>query len=126
MDRVFAGLQAPPPALPAATEPAPIQGQGRRRLLLAGAGLGLLLGSLVHLWQTQQRVQQDLQQERQWRMLERLRAHTAAIEAEGPDWWRTQPENGSPKRQADGSRKPPRDRPRRERPGGRQPPGGGG
>ncbi len=74
MDRVFAGLEAPPPALPAATEPAPIQGQGRRRLLLAGAGLGLLLGSLVHLWQTQQRVQQDLQQERQWRMLERLRA----------------------------------------------------
>ena len=74
MDRVFAGLEAPPPALPAATEPAPIQGQGRRRLLLAGAGLGLLVGSMVHLWQTQQRVQQDLQQERQWRMLERLRA----------------------------------------------------
>jgi hypothetical protein len=74
MDRVFAAVEAPPPALPAAADPAPAPGQGRRRLLLAGAGLGLLVGSLVHLWQAQQRVQLDLQQERQWRMLERLRA----------------------------------------------------
>lgn len=76
MDRVFAGVETPPPALPAAIDPAPppARGPGRRRLLLAGAGLGLLLGSLIHLWQTQQRVQLDLQQERQWRMLERLRA----------------------------------------------------
>lgn len=38
-------------------------------------------------------------------MLERLRAHAAAIEAEGPDWWRTQPENGLRKDR-------PRERPR--------------
>jgi hypothetical protein len=31
-------------------------------------------------------------------MLERLRAHTAEIEAEGPDWWRAHDWNG-PKRQ---------------------------
>ena len=27
-------------------------------------------------------------------MMERLRAYTAEIEAEGPDWWRTEPGNG--------------------------------
>ncbi|MFM8892335.1 MAG: hypothetical protein ACKOTB_12065, partial [Planctomycetia bacterium] len=40
-------------------------------------------------------------------MLERLRAHAAAIEAEGPDWWRKQPENGSPKRPATQASKQP-------------------
>lgn len=27
-------------------------------------------------------------------MLERLRSYTAVVEAEGPDWWRTEPTNG--------------------------------
>jgi arylsulfatase A len=31
-------------------------------------------------------------------MMARLRAHTAEIEAEGPDWWRTQPTNGPAKK----------------------------
>jgi len=30
-------------------------------------------------------------------MMARLRAHTAEVEAEGPDWWRTEPLNGRPK-----------------------------
>jgi len=33
-------------------------------------------------------------------LLARLRAHTAEIEAEGPDWWRTQPTNGPAKQPA--------------------------
>ena len=73
MDRVFIGTDPPPPALPAAA-PAPAPAPtARRRLMVTGVGLGLLVGGMVHLWQTQQRVQLDLQQERQWRMLERLR-----------------------------------------------------
>jgi hypothetical protein len=27
-------------------------------------------------------------------MMARLRAYTAEVEAEGPDWWRTEPLNG--------------------------------
>ena len=27
-------------------------------------------------------------------MMARLRVHTAGVEAEGPDWWRTEPVNG--------------------------------
>lgn len=69
MDRVFVGTEPPPPALPAAAPPP----TPRRRRLVMGLGLGLLVGGMVHLWQNQQRVQLDLQQERQWRMLERLR-----------------------------------------------------
>jgi len=73
MDRVFIGTDPPPPALPAAA-PAPTPAPtARRRLMVTGVGLGLLVGGMAHLWQTQQRVQLDLQQERQWRMLERLR-----------------------------------------------------
>lgn len=73
MDRVFIGTDPPPPALLAAA-PAPTPAPtARRRLMVTGVGLGLLVGGMVHLWQTQQRVQLDLQQERQWRMLERLR-----------------------------------------------------
>jgi hypothetical protein len=30
-------------------------------------------------------------------MLERLRAYTAQVEAEGPTWWRTEPMNGRPR-----------------------------
>ncbi len=30
-------------------------------------------------------------------MLERLRAYTAQVEAEGPTWWRTEPTNGQPR-----------------------------
>ena len=33
-------------------------------------------------------------------MMSRLRAHTAEIEAEGPDWWRTEPLNGPAKKPA--------------------------
>lgn len=86
MDRVFAGVDAPPPALPPAADPAPPVRHGHRRLVLAGLGLGLLVGALVHLWQNQQRVQSDLQQERQWRMLERLRSldHPATAEPTAP------------------------------------------
>lgn len=75
MDRVFIGTEPPPPALPAAAPaPAPAPAPtARRRLMVTGVGLGLLVGGMVHLWQTQQRVQLDLQQERQWRMLEQLR-----------------------------------------------------
>lgn len=50
-----------------------------------GLGLGLLVGGMVHLWQNQQRVQLDLQQERQWRMLERLRS----LETPAAPWRRT-------------------------------------
>jgi arylsulfatase A-like enzyme len=35
-------------------------------------------------------------------MLERLRAHTAEIEAEGPDWWREQDWNGPKRRKGRG------------------------
>jgi len=37
-------------------------------------------------------------------MMERLRTYTAAVEAEGPGWWKTEPLNG-------GGRKPARERP---------------
>jgi hypothetical protein len=33
-------------------------------------------------------------------MMARLRAHTAEVEAEGPDWWRTEPLNGRKKNPA--------------------------
>ena len=33
-------------------------------------------------------------------MMARLRAYTAEVEAEGPDWWRTEPLNGRKKNPA--------------------------
>jgi len=48
-----------------------------------------------------------LEPERLAAMMARLRAHTAEIEAEGPDWWRTQPLNG-PAKPPEKQRKPAR------------------
>ena len=46
----------------------------------------------------------DREPERLAGMLERLRAHTAEIEAEGPDWWRTHDWNGPRRRKSAAAR----------------------
>ena len=43
-------------------------------------------------------------------MMTRLRAHTTEVEAEGPDWWRTEPLNGLKKTPAGASGKKRRDK----------------
>ena len=43
-------------------------------------------------------------------MMTRLRAHTTEVEAEGPDWWRTEPLNGRKKTPAGASGKKRRDK----------------